>query len=83
LEKVILKNDQHIECNALESAVDDSEKKFHDSIISHQYIITTFDDKYNDLVLFLKQFETKNSGKIVIFCEQKETANALSESLKA
>ncbi len=86
LEKVLLKNKEHVVCNALNvSDENKSDHQFHDSPILHQYIISSFDNKYEDLVSFLKDFESKNSqnsGKVILFCREKETANELADAFK-
>lgn len=82
LEKVLLKNTEHTVCNALESSDDGNNKKSHDAPIKHQYLFSNYEEKYNTLKTFLKQFSYKNQGKMILFCQQKETAHELAALLK-
>ena len=82
LEEVLLRNKDHIVCNSRELSSKNEETKLHDSTIQHKYIVSTSENKLPTLVSFLKNTTEKNSGKILLFCHQRETAHQLAESLK-
>ncbi|MES2616016.1 MAG: DEAD/DEAH box helicase [Bdellovibrionota bacterium] len=84
LEETLLKNKQHLTLNTKNSSVlgNDNENKLHDAPISHQYISSSTENKFRDLVTFLKQKELKNTDKMLVFCHQRDTVQELAESLK-
>lgn len=74
LESVLLKEGEYEFCNP--------NKKFHDSQVHHKYVLSKENNKYHDLVTFLKTFESKNDGKIILFTHRRETAHQLADDLK-
>ncbi len=82
LEEILFLNKNRVVCDVSELALNENNKKFHDSDISHQFVFYNKHDKYTKLILFLRKFELNNTGKIIVFCQQKETVHTLTETLK-
>jgi superfamily II DNA/RNA helicase len=83
LQENLLQNKNHIVCNVKNAADQNKDsEQLHDSPIQHQYLICNKDNKFQNLVLYLKDFQEKNSGKIILFCHQRDTVHSLADSLK-
>lgn len=83
LQENLMQNKNHIVCNVKNfyNLNKDSEQ-LHDSPIKHQYLVCNKDNKFQNLVLYLKNFQEKDSGKIILFCHQRDTVHSLADSLK-
>lgn len=74
LEELLLKGREHEFFNP--------SKKFHDSQVHHKYVFSKTNNRYQDLVTFLRVFESQNDGKIILFVHRRETAHQLADDLK-
>ncbi len=82
LEESLLKNTPHEVYNTKDSSTKNQDNKMHDSEVQHKFVFSSAEKKYPNLITFLQNFEADNSGKIILFCHQRETAHNLAEDLK-
>ena len=82
LEDFLFEGKKHLVLNAKKNLEGDSTDKLSDSKIKHQYLIVSSENKYDKLKQLLSQFEAQKSGKVILFCHQRETVHELAATLK-
>lgn len=80
LEKLLLKNAKYITAKIDNDNMSETDLQSPD--ISHCYILSSKEEKYNSLKNLLKNIDHNEIKKGIIFCHTRETSHQLAESLK-